>query len=46
MRAQDPLELFPIKAQKLLGDASHEPPKGWFYSFFAVVDNFGSFAQA
>jgi hypothetical protein len=36
MPVQNPLELFPIKAQTLLGDASYEPPKGWFYSFFAI----------
>lgn len=36
MRIQTPLELFPIKAHTLLGDASHKPPKGWFHSFFAT----------
>ena len=36
MRVQNLLELFPVKAQTLLGGASHEPSKGWFYSFFAI----------
>jgi hypothetical protein len=36
MRVQDPLELFPIKAQTFLGDASHDSPKDWFCSFFAI----------